>query len=373
MYSATVLGLLGAFAAFSQAATMQKRDASVFTTQDLYREDWEVEAHDSDLKKLDMDDFAFPDSTLEQLADLQKQLTGDNDLVIIPTKNGRKVQTIQGVKSHKVKFVVTPVDSEVGEQPYNEAGPQGGKNRIRNALALFLKGDFKVVTGEVIASEKYAKTALDYCREEKIGNIHVVSIENYMKGEFQSIESVDEPKDDRFTSNKQNRKMKAVVESIEPKGQYEFTTTLERSLLNDVVDFGAATGLNLGKGEGYSLVGGGFRVPRPLMTDLVKWAMSKGFDESMVKRNLGYNKHMPNEYKLYGLVTVGTIISMTVKPDPVVKALGGEVAKYHGLSDNWHWYVANKDRSESALKKMQGPDRWSVLEKAVSKLGGVLF
>jgi non-canonical (house-cleaning) NTP pyrophosphatase len=99
----------------------------------------------------------------------QYQSHGNTVLLVIPTVNERKKAIIEdNIKACaptglKVHTITVPVDSDVGEQPYNEAGVAGACNRILNALKRV----------DDMGSELIAKYA--------IGNVIVASIENFIQ------------------------------------------------------------------------------------------------------------------------------------------------------------------------------------------------
>lgn len=80
---------------------------------------------------------ALPPSSLPEH---QFPIHGDSVLLVIPTENKRKVQilsdgiTKQAPPGIEVHIVTIPVESSVGEQPYNGAGMEGARNQINNAL-----------------------------------------------------------------------------------------------------------------------------------------------------------------------------------------------------------------------------------------------
>ena len=91
---------------------------------------------------------------------------GNTVLLVIPTENDDKVKILkawfkelkpEGVNIHTV---VVNVETGVGQQPYDEAGLDGARNRIKNALA--------------------ATPKLVNIQEEGIGTIIVASIENHI-------------------------------------------------------------------------------------------------------------------------------------------------------------------------------------------------
>ncbi|KAH0565180.1 hypothetical protein GP486_001426 [Trichoglossum hirsutum] len=104
---------------------------------------------------------------------------GNAILLVIPTENEFKKRVLQeafreqaprGVDLHTISV---PVESEVGEQPYNEAGVMGAHNRISNALLR-------------LDAPEYQETF----REKKIGAVFVASIENFIQ-----IDGIDRPTD----------------------------------------------------------------------------------------------------------------------------------------------------------------------------------
>jgi non-canonical (house-cleaning) NTP pyrophosphatase len=95
---------------------------------------------------------------------------GDAVLLVIPTENEFKKKVLQETFRQKTPSGVTlhtisiPVESEVGEQPYNEAGAVGAYNRISNALHR-------------LDATEYQETL----RDKGIGTVIVASIENYIQ------------------------------------------------------------------------------------------------------------------------------------------------------------------------------------------------
>lgn len=95
---------------------------------------------------------------------------GNAVLLVIPTENKPKVRLLQeafrerapnGVIVHKV---TVPVDSGVGEQPYNEVGIVGAHNRISNALNR-------------LDTTEYQKIF----KVKGIGTVILASVENYIQ------------------------------------------------------------------------------------------------------------------------------------------------------------------------------------------------
>ncbi|KAK2752925.1 hypothetical protein CKAH01_06166 [Colletotrichum kahawae] len=104
---------------------------------------------------------------------------GKNVLLVIPTENTKKKEVFEkyitrtapdGTQIHTITF---PIESGVGEQPYNIAGSDGARNRVKNALVRLQSSHY---------AEMFAK--------ESIGSIIVASIENYIQ-----TEDIDRPAD----------------------------------------------------------------------------------------------------------------------------------------------------------------------------------
>jgi non-canonical (house-cleaning) NTP pyrophosphatase len=104
---------------------------------------------------------------------------GSTVLLVIPTENKQKTSLLRDFLVEKapcgvtVHTIAVPVESEVGEQPYNEAGADGAYNRINNALHQLHQDKFK-----------------DLFRDQSIGSVMVASIENYIQ-----TEDIDTPTD----------------------------------------------------------------------------------------------------------------------------------------------------------------------------------
>ncbi|KAK3382534.1 hypothetical protein B0T24DRAFT_601923 [Lasiosphaeria ovina] len=102
---------------------------------------------------------------------------GDNVLLVIPTANAHKTRMLvagfaqqneargaaaSGVQVHAHTVVAS---SGVGEQPYDDAGVQGARGRINNAL-------------RALAAD--AETTRALLAENRIGTVFVAAIENYI-------------------------------------------------------------------------------------------------------------------------------------------------------------------------------------------------
>ncbi|KAH0547676.1 hypothetical protein FGG08_000165 [Glutinoglossum americanum] len=104
---------------------------------------------------------------------------GNAVLLVIPTKNEFKRRVLQQAFRQRVPSdvvlhtLVVPVESDVGEQPYNEAGSTGAHNRISNALLR-------------LDAVEYEETF----RDRKIGIVIVACIESYIQ-----TDNIDRPTD----------------------------------------------------------------------------------------------------------------------------------------------------------------------------------
>ncbi|RYP67119.1 hypothetical protein DL771_007444 [Monosporascus sp. 5C6A] len=91
---------------------------------------------------------------------------GDAILVVIPTANKQKsdllTEAFNALKPSNVEihYISAPSKSDVGEQPYDDAGVEGARNRITNAL------------------RELSESTLE---EKKIGTVIAASIENYIQ------------------------------------------------------------------------------------------------------------------------------------------------------------------------------------------------
>lgn len=94
---------------------------------------------------------------------------GNTVLLVIPTENKRKKTILEerivdrAPAALKVQTITVPVESDVGEQPYNDAGAAGAYNRINNVL-------------ERLNNTEYTDIFAKYT----IGTVLVASIENYI-------------------------------------------------------------------------------------------------------------------------------------------------------------------------------------------------
>lgn len=103
------------------------------------------------------------------LTKVQATDAGDGILLIIATKNADKVKLLQDTISRKVPGKIVLVesvtaDSAVGEQPYNEMGGIGARNRTNSAISR----------SGVLKDE-------DKLKKAKIGTVLVATVENYVR------------------------------------------------------------------------------------------------------------------------------------------------------------------------------------------------
>lgn len=95
---------------------------------------------------------------------------GNTVLLVIPTENKSKKTIIEecivdrAPVALKLHTITVPVESDVGEQPYNEAGAAGAYNRISNALERLNDTE----STEILS--KYA-----------VGTVMAASVENYIQ------------------------------------------------------------------------------------------------------------------------------------------------------------------------------------------------
>jgi len=112
------------------------------------------------------------DAPKDALAHLQPA-NGSCITVLIPTENKHKVATIKtyfdkrAPQSTVVHFDIVPVQSDVGEQPYNAAGGRGAWSRISNAL------EFITSSEELVAAHA----------SRQAGQIYVAAIESFIQTE----------------------------------------------------------------------------------------------------------------------------------------------------------------------------------------------
>jgi hypothetical protein len=104
---------------------------------------------------------------------------GDAILLVVPTENRFKRTLLESVfkarapESKLIHSITLPVDSDVGEQPYNTAGFLGAHNRICNALKRL-----------------YEREQQSFMKEKRIGTVIVASIESYIQ-----TDNIDRPTD----------------------------------------------------------------------------------------------------------------------------------------------------------------------------------
>jgi len=104
---------------------------------------------------------------------------GSAVLLVIPTENKGKRRMLEEAfrerapKNVVVHVITVPVASDVGEEPYNNAGAIGAHNRIRNALARLGTSEYQ-----------------NALTTKGIGTVIVVSIESYIQ-----TENIDHPTD----------------------------------------------------------------------------------------------------------------------------------------------------------------------------------
>jgi len=100
-------------------------------------------------------------------------------LLVIPTENKGKRRILEEAfrerapKNVVVHVITVPVDSDVGEEPYNNAGAIGAHNRISNALTRLGTSEYQ-----------------NALTTKGIGTIIVASIESYIQ-----TENIDRPTD----------------------------------------------------------------------------------------------------------------------------------------------------------------------------------
>jgi non-canonical (house-cleaning) NTP pyrophosphatase len=95
---------------------------------------------------------------------------GNAVLLVIPTKNEFKTRVLEEAFRQQapsdviLHTLAVPVESGVGEQPYNEAGIIGAHNRISNALLRLDAVEYQ-----------------ENFRDKRIGTVIVACIENYIQ------------------------------------------------------------------------------------------------------------------------------------------------------------------------------------------------
>ncbi|KAH6973338.1 hypothetical protein EDB80DRAFT_742968 [Ilyonectria destructans] len=129
------------------------------------------------------------------------QKHGDNVLVVIPTDNQFKVETITQkfkklVPSGKLHTLKLKAESKVGNQPYNEQGPIGGSNRLRSVLELLDTPEYRVrmenwKIGTVITMsiENFVQFAVDGTTIKSATDYGAIIVHNASTGQTQSTYS----------------------------------------------------------------------------------------------------------------------------------------------------------------------------------------
>ncbi|CAJ2501419.1 Uu.00g042720.m01.CDS01 [Anthostomella pinea] len=325
--------LLSVSAALSAAVSnrgameLSAREAYPFTVQDLHIADWEVK---SDAKVEDLG-INLDTYTTTRLDDLKGKLKGKKEasLVLLPTENKRKMKVMEqghpDADHPNVFFQVSAAKSDVGEQPYNEAGAEGAANRIRNSVTAFLDGSFLPANENGFGNQ----TTLEWCLENEIGKIYFFSIENYIQGTRKQKDK------DYGSDHKKNEQIEANVNDVMEAENHDGWT------LEDAVDYGCAAAFDVFKNKAFRIKGDGVRVPSPEGYDLVKVAMARGHDD--------------RDWR-HGRLTVGSVIAAVVDP----KSKGADPE--HTLDADWHYYVSGGKAS-----------RYDILEKAVAQLREALF
>lgn len=121
----------------------------------------------------------YTDPNLPPFKSYQYPSHGDAVLLVIPTENKSKTNLLEeefrerAINDVVVHTLAVPVESGVGEQPYNEAGIIGAYNRISNAMLRLAAVEYQEVF-----------------REKRIGKVIVASIENFIQ-----TDNVDRPTD----------------------------------------------------------------------------------------------------------------------------------------------------------------------------------
>jgi non-canonical (house-cleaning) NTP pyrophosphatase len=122
---------------------------------------------------------AWPIPNIPPFPSHQYPTSGNEILLVIPTENKQKILLLQefvidrAPEGVAVQSVTVPVESGVGEQPYNEAGLKGAYNRINNALNRLHSEEFK-----------------NLFINKHIGTVIVASIESFIQ-----TENIDRPSD----------------------------------------------------------------------------------------------------------------------------------------------------------------------------------
>jgi non-canonical (house-cleaning) NTP pyrophosphatase len=111
-------------------------------------------------------------SALLLFSSYEHPVKGEGILLVIPTENEFKKKLLQDFLRKKapvgtiVNTIIVPIDSDVGEQPYNEQGVMGAYNRINNAIIRLKAPEYENVLKEkamriifVASIESYFQTA----------------------------------------------------------------------------------------------------------------------------------------------------------------------------------------------------------------------
>ena len=89
-----------------------------------------------------------PVPTLRPFPAYRHSKSGNEVLLVVPTENEFKSELLQDVlnkqaaRGRRVHLLIVAVDSNVGEQPYNEAGIEGAHNRIANVCIRLGTGEY---------------------------------------------------------------------------------------------------------------------------------------------------------------------------------------------------------------------------------------
>ncbi|KAK3357808.1 hypothetical protein B0T25DRAFT_452351 [Lasiosphaeria hispida] len=150
---------------------------------------------------------------------------GPNILLVIPTANADKTRilttaftshlpTTNGGSATLLHPLTVPASSNVGEQPYNGAGPAGAHNRIANAL-------------QTLADSAGQRAVL---AQHGIGTVMAASIENYIQEGAVGVGGEARPVDYGFVlvhNASTGRTVSAVSRGVTvPRAYYEYARSL---------------------------------------------------------------------------------------------------------------------------------------------------
>lgn len=273
------------------------------------------------------------------------KLDGDKVLVPLPTGNQEKAkilrQFVQHIPDERIIYViVTIAGSQYGEQPYCDAGPKSARNRIMVGLNKLIQGDFDKATfvnGELSRGDKFVGRADEFCRSNSVGEIMFPSIENYINGEYVSLQGIgldEQPGGQGWRKGRSRiaQQLTAIPEATIQKPEVKHT-------LRNPADYGYAL-LCCIKSNGdpkmFAAHSRGVRLPTPKGTDLVAIAMGYG--------------HFGDSWQ-YGAVTVGKVIQALVEPENGIK-----------LDSDWHKAVTRDPLAGSAVS------RYDLLAEAVNDI-----